>query len=280
MPDNKFPDFRIAHHPTWLWILALIITLASAVYQRLTGPTYPVRGKVEIGGSTVSFKLLRSETVTSEAPIVLQIPDTSISGYVLFRRYNSPDPWSGMTLWRENDKLLARLPRQPAAGKLMYYIYLTAGSQPAISITGSEPVVLRYKGEVPGAILIPHVFIMFLAMLISNRAGLEALDSRGNARRYIPWTVGLLFLGGFILGPLMQKFAFGEYWTGVPFGYDLTDNKTLLAMFGWLWAWGKNRRGKNGRGWILFAALLMLAVYLIPHSVLGSELDYTRGELK
>lgn len=280
MPDNKFPDFRIAHHPTWLWTLALIITLASAVYQRLTGPTYPVRGKAQIGGSAVSFKLLRSETVTSDAPIVLQVPDSSISGYVLFRRYNSHDPWSGMTLWRENDKLLARLPRQPAAGKLMYYIYLTVGGQPAISLTGNQPVVLRYKGEVPGAILIPHVFIMFLAMLISNRAGLEALDSRGNARRYIPWTVGLLFLGGFILGPLMQKFAFGEYWTGVPFGYDLTDNKTLLAMFGWLWAWGKNRRGKNGRGWILFAALLMLAVYLIPHSVLGSELDYTRGELK
>ena len=39
----------------------------------------------------------------------------------------------------------------------------------------------------------------------------------------------LLAVGGFILGPLVQNYAFGELWTGVPFGWDLTDNKTLIA---------------------------------------------------
>jgi hypothetical protein len=37
-----------------------------------------------------------------------------------------------------------------------------------------------------------------------------------------------------ILGPVVQKFAFGEYWTGFPFGTDLTDNKTLIAFIGWI----------------------------------------------
>jgi hypothetical protein len=36
-----------------------------------------------------------------------------------------------------------------------------------------------------------------------------------------------------ILGPVVQYYAFGEFWTGVPFGWDLTDNKTLVAVIFW-----------------------------------------------
>ncbi|MFQ5584400.1 MAG: hypothetical protein ACE5GL_08210, partial [Calditrichia bacterium] len=117
----------------------------------------------------------------------------------------------------------------------------------------------------------------FLGMLYSNRAALEAFDPRGNAYRYMMLTIVFLVLGGLLFGPIVQKYAFGEFWTGVPFGYDLTDNKTLIAVVGWVLAWIKNRKGRDGRGWILFAAVLTLVVFLIPHSVLGSELDYTKA---
>jgi thiosulfate reductase cytochrome b subunit len=33
---------------------------------------------------------------------------------------------------------------------------------------------------------------------------------------------------------------------------------------------------KNEKFWITFAAVLMLVIFLIPHSVLGSELDYQK----
>ena len=49
-------------------------------------------------------------------------------------------------------------------------------------------------------------------------------------KKYLTFlTMGSLFLGGMLLGPIVQNFAFGDYWTGIPFGWDLTDNKTLLA---------------------------------------------------
>lgn len=268
-------DLKIARHKTMLWILAIIITLASAVYQRMSGPTYPKKGKLTFENNKISFKLLRSETVNINAPVTLTVPDTAISGYVKFVRYKSHDEWSELPFQRDGDKLVAHLPHQPPAGKLMYFVYLTKNEQ-QISLTGDEPIILRYKGDVPAFILLFHVFIIFFAMLVSNRTGLEALDANGKAYKYMLWTIGLFFVGGFILGPVMQKYAFGAFWTGVPFGIDLTDNKTLIAMLGWLWAWYQNRGGRDRRGWILFAAVLMLAIYLIPHSVLGSEIDYTR----
>jgi hypothetical protein len=73
----------------------------------------------------------------------------------------------------------------------------------------------------------------------------------------------------------VQKFAFGSLWTGFPFGYDLTDNKTLIAFIGWVIALIAGRKGKPARGWVLAAAILLLIVFLIPHSLLGSELDYS-----
>ena len=78
-------------------------------------------------------------------------------------------------------------------------------------------------------------------MLLSNRTGLETLDPAGQSKKYMLWTIGFFWVGGLILGPAVQKYAFDAWWTGIPFGYDLTDNKTLIAMLGWLWAWFKNR---------------------------------------
>lgn len=275
MADGKFLNLRIAKYAIWLWIFAFIITISSAFYQRMTGPNYPLRGKESVNEQVVSFKLLRSGIVEKDAPILLDVPDPTISGHVQYRRYKSHDEWSAMPLQRKGNRLEAFLPHQPAAGKLMYYVYLKKDDQ-EVSLTGKEPVILRYRKSVPAYIMIPHIFLMFAAMMFSNRAGLEALDAQGRTYKYMIWTIILFFIGGFIFGPLMQKFAFGNYWTGFPFGYDLTDNKTLIAMVGWIIAWIANSRGKNRRGWILIAAVLMLAIYLIPHSVLGSEIDYTK----
>lgn len=275
MSKFKFFDLKIAHHTFLLWLLALLITLGSAIYQRLTGPTYPQRGKIAVGESQIKFRLLRSETVNQDAAIRLAVPDTSIAGYVRYKRYKSLDDWSRVRLQREGEQLVGYLPHQPAAGKLMYFVYLESGGT-EISLTGDLPVVLRYKGAVPTAVLLPHVLLMFLAMLFSNRSLFESFDAQGRSYRFMLWTIALLFLGGIVFGPLVQKYAFGAYWTGLPFGTDLTDNKTLIAFIGWLWAWFQNRRGRDGRFWIFIAALITLAIYLIPHSLLGSELDYTK----
>jgi hypothetical protein len=92
------------------------------------------------------------------------------------------------------------------------------------------------------------------------------------------WTFILLTAGGMILGPIVQKYAFGDLWTGVPFGWDLTDNKTLIAFLFWALAvfmsWKKEKPL-----YTIIAAVVLLLVYSIPHSLFGSELDYSTGQV-
>ncbi len=258
-----------------VWLIAFIITITAAVYQRRTGPTYPVQGKADLAGSVIHYRLARSHAGEEDHEVTVKVDNRDVVGSVQYKRYKTDDPWTTLSMLRREDLLTAKLPHQPPAGKLVYKVILRH-EEKEISLTGERPVIIRFRGDVPPFILIPHVIIMFLAMLFSNRAGLEALRPKKNPRKYALWTLALLFVGGIILGSLVQKLAFGAFWTGFPLGYDLTDNKTLIALIGWLVAVIAGRGGKPARSWVLGAAILLLGVYLIPHSVLGSELDYSQ----
>ncbi len=261
---------------TLFWILAVVITVAAAIYQRQTGPTYPKEVEVKISGKKHILELPRSQSGTDDFFLKIDLPDP-VKGKVFYRRYPTGDEWSSSQLKKKEDGLAARLPGQPPAGKLEYYLGVFSGDQ-LIYIAKNKPIRIRFKGEVPRTVLIPHIIIMFLAMLFSTLAGLFAFGKIYNYRLYGYITLILLVAGGFILGPLMQYHAFGDAWTGIPFGWDLTDNKTLIAFIGWLTAILANRKVTRPRYYV-FAAILLLVVYSIPHSVMGSEYDYEKGEV-
>jgi hypothetical protein len=258
------------------WFLAVLITLGSAVYQRMTGPTYPLHVQAGFGGTAESFRLPRSADTVADAEVAVPAPAPA-EGWLEWKRFKTADAWSTVPLARDGDRLVGLLPRQPAAGKLVYRLHLrpAPGSPEAVL---EKPVVMRFKDPVPGWIIIPHILVMFAGMLLSTAAGLAALDKKRNPRRLVLWTVALLFAGGFILGPLVQKFAFGAAWTGFPLGTDLTDNKTLIAFLFWVVAFIAGRKGKAARPFVIAASLITLVVFLIPHSLAGSELDYSRLE--
>ncbi len=255
------------------WILAIIITLASVIYQRKTGPTWPINGSAQLDGSRVIYEFTRSHSVSAGQPVVITAPDTMITGELLYRRYKTNDNWSKVPLFRRSDSLAAVLPAQPPAGKLEYYIVIQKANS-VISLPQNETVITRFKGDVPAWALIPHIVFMFFGMLFSTRTGLEALKKKGNLKIYTIITIVLIMLGGMIMGPIVQKYAFGAYWTGFPFGHDLTDNKTLIAMLAWLAALVALLKKSRIRGWIFAASFITLLIFIIPHSMRGSELDY------
>jgi hypothetical protein len=257
-----------------LWILSFLLMATMVVYQRMTGPTYPVRVKVLIGNQEIKGRLLTSSDSRNDEVIILTVKDTAIKGYYEYRRFKSHDEWTRLPLTRKGDDLTASLPHLPPAGKIMYNITLTKNNN--TYPLNDKPVILRYKGEVPLYILIPHIILMFLAMVFSTRTGLEAVAKKGNSFILSVWTTVFLLLGGLILGPLVQYFAFGAFWTGWPWGHDLTDNKTAVALLFWIIALIRLNKKPTTRGWVIAAALILLAVYLVPHSILGSEIDYTQ----
>ncbi len=259
-----------------LWVLAFVLTLSIAVYQRLTGPTHPVRAGETIKGKAISYRLLRSHTAHEPLPVTIKAPDEAVTAWLSHKRYKTGDEWTEVEMTRNGEYLEAEIPGQPWAGKVEYMVRVHVGDEDKL-VNGGKSIVARFKGAVPTVFLIIHIILMFAGILLAVRTALETLRKDGNYNWLVNWTLGILFVGGMILGPIVQKYAFGDFWTGFPFGYDLTDNKVLIAVIFWVAAFFLKKRSK---WWVLAAAVIMLIVYLIPHSVLGSELDYESGKMK
>jgi len=258
------------------WALAFFITVGAAVYQRLTGPTHPLDIKFSVGEEIHKISLPRSYGEETDCPIEIGLPD-QFSGEIVYRRFPTNESWDTSSLLRVNKNLLAFLPQQPPAGKLEYHLNLKANGTD-IDLGLKENIVIRFRGSVPVWVLMPHVLFMFLAMLWSNATGLLAAANIKSYRRNGLITVILFAIGGLIMGPIVQKYAFGAYWTGWPLGEDLTDNKVLVSFLIWTVALVLNRK-KERRWMIIAAAVILFIVYMIPHSMRGSELDFETGEV-
>jgi len=262
------------------WILAILFTFSMSLYQRMTGPTHALRGTAAIAGTEIPYRLARSHGGDDNHQVRIDPGDAPIEGRVEWKRFKTRDEWVKVAMTRVDGVLVAELPHQPPGGKLIYRVFLASG--PETTPLPEEPAIIRFRNAIPWFVLIPHVLAMFGALLLSTRTGLEFFSRDPRVVKLTWWTIGMLILGGGILGPILQKIAFGDYWTGWPHGTDLTDNKTLVALLVWIGALVviKRMKPRKPAAWTLAASILTLVVYAIPHSVLGSELDYETGKMR
>ena len=253
------------------WFLAVIITLALSIYQRMTGPTHPKKVDIELRGDNYQIKLPRSGVQKGEI-VTLKDITAVVKSQLHYRRYPTTNDYTTVDFQWTGAAWQAALPVQPIAGKLQYYI--TVDGKDYLK---DEPVVIRFRNDVPAYILIPHILLMFGAMLFAVYTFLLVV-TRKEYRKWLKITVATLFVGGFIFGPLGQHAAFGPWWTGFPYGTDLTDNKTLISFLFFLAALA-TLKWKYNKWIVSLAVLVMIAVFTIPHSAYGSEYDSEKQKL-
>ncbi|MFH1754343.1 MAG: hypothetical protein ABIA59_01455 [Candidatus Latescibacterota bacterium] len=273
-----------------LWVLSGLITLACFTFQNRTGPTQPLIGDFQTAVGTVHFTFLRSETIGTDLNIMLLQPvPEGITCQIRYRRFKSNDEWSVVSMQpgtfefsrrgvtESVDGMGAGLPSlEERAGKYEYFVNIDDGIGEPVSVTGEKPIYARYKAGVPVWVLLLHIFIIFVSMMFAIRTVFETLiDGR---YKWMLWaTILLLLLGAFVLGPFVQWYAFGVWWSGVPLGYDWTDNKVLVELVFWLFALLMNWGGRRRRGPVYLAGIVTLVVFFVPHSLFGSEYDYRTG---
>ncbi len=161
----------------WLWIIAILITLSSGRWQRMTGPTHELSGTASLGGTAIHYVLDRTHSGAGDHQVTLKALPADVTGVTEWKDYRSTDAWTAVEMRREGDALVAALPHRPPAGKLWYRVRLARGAE-TIVLPAERPAAIRFRGDVPPWVLIPHIFIIMLAMLLSTRAGLEVFSPR------------------------------------------------------------------------------------------------------
>ena len=186
-----------------------------------------------------------------------------------------------MTRLGDSDRYLQLLPGQLKGKKSYYFVEARAADNirlrlPEDAPEGKQLFFVRWQGETSRWLLYSHIFLMVAAFLTWMHAFFWALEHvmTGQPRPYIyhlalSATV-IFFITGFPLGFLVAKQAFGTAWTGVPFGLDITDNKTLITFLYWaivLIPFRKNSRPRVFSYLVLLGTALTLVVFMVPHSI-------------
>jgi len=74
------------------WVLAVVISIGTMIYQRKTGPSYPKKYEITVEGESHTFTLPRSnQGRQSDYPVELELPE-SFSGKLIWRREEVPGP--------------------------------------------------------------------------------------------------------------------------------------------------------------------------------------------
>eukprot|EP00823_Brevimastigomonas_motovehiculus_P004484 TRINITY_DN2975_c0_g1_i1.p1 TRINITY_DN2975_c0_g1~~TRINITY_DN2975_c0_g1_i1.p1 ORF type:complete len:389 (-),score=99.10 TRINITY_DN2975_c0_g1_i1:57-1223(-) len=322
---------------TLLWAIAAIFLTIIGVLQVITGPSYPIKDTVSLGSTSIHYNLDRAHTGLTPHTVKISIADQSVMGVMRWRQHHSQTfEWNTTIRERNGDDLTASIPAQDYAVRCLYEIALMKEEQNRESERESErgrekeiegkiisiiipddPINIRWKDDLPDVVLIIHIIFMASAFLFSCRAALEMyypFSTLKSSLIYSIITVILIIVGGFVMGPLVLHYCFHTWWTGIPIGWDITDNKTVVALVIWLIVlfitiyhyrrlssssspsasasssssgymsrvgegeeedddYERERKAKLSpvKGWYIFAGVLTFIVFIIPHSLFGTE---------
>ena len=104
----------------FLWVGAFFVAVALGYFQRTTGPTYPLRGSVSLGGSEVSYRLPR--THGGDGGLQVRIPGAgnAVRGVLEWRRFPTEDRWETVEMKPSpKDGLAASIPHQDGPVRLL-----------------------------------------------------------------------------------------------------------------------------------------------------------------
>jgi hypothetical protein len=136
---------------------------------------------------------------------------------------------------------------------------------------------IRAEGHVSRAALYFHILLMLIAIILFIHVLYDALyilNGGSRAQRIYRTTLYAqicFFITGFPLGWLIEKQVLGNYWEGIPFGWDITDSKTLFIFIYWMipliLSWTKKIGERGFAKWALGGVLFTVAMFLLPHSI-------------
>lgn len=180
----------------------------------------------------------------------------------------------------------AEIPGDDLGERNYYYLEAFDGEQNRVVLPEAAAEVFaseynyfkaRFEGEASFILLLFHIVLMIAAFFLLIHALYYAMNylatgERGDSIiRSVNLGIITFFITGFPIGCIIEKQVLGNYWEGVPFGWDITDSKTLIILVIWLiiiWLNAKNKMGmRTYSKWVIINTIITIILFLLPHSL-------------
>ena len=250
-------------------LIATALTIIATFVQQFSSSDRPYNTDIKINGKSYSLSLPVLHEGNDECVIVMNLPDTTVKGNLVYRLLNSSEEWKSTNLIRtnNNDNLVNVLPIQNANIKISYYIELISKGR-TYYISKNKPIIVRFQEKVPKYILFPQVMVMFLALIIAFFSGLLSIFNADSYKKYANLTF-YLFSGGVLLSLIIHIVAFRHLLLQLMPYNDLSLYKNLIIFFIWFGLFKANKK-YDCRYLTLTATVFTLVLYCLPqHFIFG-----------
>lgn len=276
-------------------LAAILITLVLLALARKMTTVKSVHKTVDIGGVVIEHDTVPKKRGPGDAVIPVKVSGAEKA--TLFYRIGEGDFQAVQMDLKEgeSDVFVASIPHQKKGTNVWYYIEAqrqiedrkVAVTLPDGNSANFRPILLKFQGNVPSLIISSHVFCNFAGIFFSVLALFSAVDlkrGKGTLKKSVAFsllTFTFLFMGFVTLGAALNYFAFGVLWEAFPFGTDVTDSKSQIALLSWLVTlflvkgtiWGKNpsKNLASEKGYsttVIISFVITVAMFLIPHSLI------------
>ena len=285
-------------HLSLIVFFSIVVTSAYiGMYINLKNPAQMVE---EDGLGLVHVPRSPSNSLQEKTPFLVSVAaladgDAEISEVALYYRDSKEDgAFKRLPLMRvgDSDRYVQVLPGQARAKRNYYFLEVKGNDGRVLRLPKGAPggnnlYLVKWAASVPRPLIYTHILFMvgaFIMMLHTFYFSLNSLMTGWKNPAIYPiafFATATFFVAGFPLGLWVAGIAFGIPWGGIPFGWDITDNKTLIAFLYWmaiLILYKKNPlrfRGfdsyligyKRFCQLTILGAVLTLIVYMIPHSI-------------
>ncbi len=261
---------------------ALALTILLLGVARRISTRHPADYSVDAGGITLSHRTV-TEDFGDGPKIDLEATSTEGLTAVVYYSLAEGGPYTTDSLSRMPDGFSVTLPVLEKGNRWYYHIKISQAEKEIAKFPPGPDQFIKFKGHVPAYILIPHIFCMFatiffgLLTVISSISVFRGKVGISQSVRYLLWTVIFAFIGSFPLGYIVAYLAFGKGWGGIPIGWDITDNKTVILFLFWLVTFILARRGlksermaiskKAYMSLVLASLIVTFIAFIIPHSI-------------
>lgn len=269
-------------------IVSIAITIAMVFVARYLSANRPRDLASSVAGLTLRHTTVVDQEGPGEPELRLEVEGEPAAPPVVRYRPRGGEQVEETVMTAAGEGAwIARLPELPKGSRMRYaFVAAAPGGGEARLPAGDGFLTVKYEGIVSPFVLVSHIIFMFGAFFCMSMCMLGALAVlRGReGKRFTVvmsrWVMFFTFVGGWPLGMILNRQAYGPAWEGFPFGWDVTDNKTQIMLVFWIvtillargsfLGRGENRDLASPRAFaaavvVSFAA--SVALFLVPHSL-------------
>lgn len=241
-----------------LWTSSIIVVFLLSYFKSVFGEYYPITGTFSVEGKKVTYKLDKVE-YGDVYKIIIRTDYENLKGDIVVRTNQNKEEI--IELISETEVISGEISKKKVGNKFNYYVILK-WNDTAYRIPSENFIGFTFFGKIPNMINLLYYILLYLALILITRTGLEIFKSNRKTKKLLVITSIVLITLVFMISPLFLSYKFEYINKSIPPIQNLFPINFLVITFIWIATTVYVFVKKKDKPISLISAIVCLSIYV------------------